>query len=108
GAVSKLRGLPAGVSLLTTGVVEDELPLYARVPQNLQLLGIRPSAWASSISLLNNVTFLRQRRDLAVRGNPGALFWAELPASAPPDVPRAVWGVGTPPAWGSSMIQPEQ
>src|SRR6185312_336402 len=62
----------------------------------------------SSLSPENVFAFLRQRRDLTIRNNPGALFWAELPATAPAAVSRAVWGRDVPPPWGSPVVQPEQ
>ena len=48
--VSRLRTLPPGVSRITTGVVDDDLRLYARAPRNLGMFGIRPPAWGSSVN----------------------------------------------------------
>ena len=107
-AVTRLRKLPPSVSRLTTGVIDDGLTRFAQAPQNLQMLGVRPSIWGSSISLMNNYHFLKQRRDLVVTSNAGALFWAVLPAVAPVEVPRAIWGLDAPPAWGNPRVQPEQ
>jgi len=106
--VSKLRGLPAGSGRLTTGLVDDDLYQYARFPSNLDVMGIQPAAWASSLEPTDTYQFLRQRRDLTVRANAGALFWAMLPAAAPREVVEAVWGRDVPPAWGSPLVQPEQ
>ena len=106
--IAALRALPPGVSRLTTGVVDDELSRFARAPRNLDMLGIRPSAWASSLAPADTYQFLKQRRDLTVRSNAGALYWTILPATPPPSVTAAVWGRDVPPAWGSPMVQPEQ
>jgi len=106
--VSKLRELPAGTSRLTTGTVEDDLRQYARAPQNLDMMGIRPTAWASSHSPISTYQYLRQRRDLTVRSNAGALYWAMLPAAAPASTVHSIWGHDVPPAWGNPVVQPEQ
>ena len=106
--VSRLRRLPGSVSRLTTGVIDDGLPLFAGGPRRLPMLGVRPTIWGSSVSFMNNYHFLKQRRDLVVMSNAGALFWAILPAVAPVEVPRAIWGQDVPPAWGNPRVQPEQ
>ncbi len=107
-SISKLKTLPTNVSRLTTGVIDDDLPRFTDTSRKLHLLGIRPLAWGGSQQLMSTVLFLKQRRDLALLGNAGALFWAELPAAAPPEVTRAIWGLDVPPAWGNPIVQPEQ
>ena len=42
--------------------------------------------------------FLRQRRRLTALSNSGGLFWAWIPASAPPIVRANIWGDDVPPA----------
>ena len=106
--VSKLKRLPPGVSRLTTGTIEDDIARYARAPQNLDLMGIRPSSWASSISPMDTLRFLRQRRDLSLRNNAGALYWSMLPATPPPSIPQAIWGNDSPPAGMNPTVQAEQ
>ncbi len=98
---------PAGASL-TTGTVSGVLPSYARVPENLDLLGIRSSNWASVQDPYENYLFLDQRRSLTVRSNPDALFWATVDVAAPLVFREATWGTDTPPSWGVPRVQPEQ
>lgn len=106
--VTKMRGLPSGVSRLTTGSVADDLRLFASPPTSLDMLGVRPSPWGGMHSFMDTYYFLRQRRDLTVRNNPAALYWATLPATPPREVPRAVWGQDAPPPWGAPAVQAEQ
>ena len=40
--------------------------------------------------------------------NSGGLFWAWIPATAPPIVRANIWGDDVPPAWGNPQITPEQ
>ena len=107
-SVSRLRTLDGGTSRLTTGTIDDNLTLFARAPKNLDLLGVRPSYWASSNTMVTTYAYLRQRRDLTVRNNAGALYWAELDATPPASIPLGIWGHDIPPAWGAPQIQPEQ
>ena len=107
-AVTRMRSMPAGVSPLLTGTVDDDLPQFARPPQNLEMLGIDPSAWGSNQSLLETLTYLRQRRDLTVTSNVGAFFWARIPATPPRSIVQGIWGRDVPPSWGQPVIQPEQ
>jgi hypothetical protein len=106
--ITRMRSLPAEASHVTTGLIDDDLPRYSRAPQNLNILGIRPSAWGSSYAPVDTYAFLRQRRDLTVRSNPGALYWALLPAAPPAAVPLGVWGQDEPPPGGSPVVQAEQ
>ena len=106
--VSKLKRLPPGISRLTTGVIDGDIARYARAPQNLDLMGIRPSSWGGSIGPMDSLKFLRQRRDLSLRNNAGALYWAILPATPPPSIPRTIWGTDPPPAGMNPVVQPEQ
>jgi hypothetical protein len=91
-----------------TATVDGELRQYARSPSNLDIVGIQPPVWGTSQSIPDGYAYLLQRRDLTVRSNPEALFWAWLPATAPPGVVRNIWGDDTPPAWGTPPVQPEQ
>ncbi len=74
----------------------------------LDIVGIRPSIWGSSQSLLENYEYLKQRRLLTVRSNLAGLFWAWIPAATPPDVVRNIWGSDSVPRWGMPTVQPEQ
>jgi hypothetical protein len=108
--VNRIRGSGNGgsSSRLTTAMVEDELPLYARAPANLDAIGIRPIHWASAQDCLETLAFLNQRRRLTVRSNADGLFWAWIPVAAPPLVRTNIWGHEVPPSWGVPQVLPEQ
>ena len=106
--ISGMRTLPPGVSRITTGVVEDDLSLYAKAPRNLGMYGIKAPAWGGSVNPMDAMGFLRQRRNLTVLGNAGGLFWALLPATPPAAATVNVWGHDVPPPWGAPVVQPEQ
>ena len=91
-----------------TATVDGEHRQYARSPSNLDIMGIEPPVWGTSQSIMDGYNYLLQRRDLTVRSNPEALFWAWLPATTPPGVVRNIWGDDPPPAWGTPPVQPEQ
>ncbi len=101
-------GLDDDVSPLVTANVEGELPLFARAPQGLDIIGIRPHMWASAQNFLDTYEYMSQRRLLTVRSNLGGFFWAWVPAMTPPEVVRNIWGESTPPSWGVPPVQPEQ
>ena len=90
----------------TTGIVDGDLPLYARAPGNLDTIGIQPLLWGSAQDLQESFKFLDQRRRLTARSNPGAMYWAWIPASAPPIVPRNIWGDDAPPPGASRGSTP--
>ncbi len=106
--VSKMRTLPPGVSRITTGVVDDDLRLFAQGARKLGMFGIKAPAWGTSVNPMDTLAFLRQRRNLTVLGNAGGLFWALLPATPPASVSVNVWGHDVPPPWGTPSVQPEQ
>lgn len=106
--IAGLRKLPPGVSHLTAASVDGELPLFARAPKNLAILGIRPNCWGSAQDPLELYVYLKQRRELTALSNPGALFFAWLPATPPASVQASIWGEDTPPSWGMPQVQPEQ
>lgn len=106
--VSKMRTLPPGVSRITTGVVDDDLRLYAQGARKLGMFGIKAPAWGGSVNPMDTLAYLRQRRNLTVLGNAGGLFWALLPATPPASVSVNVWGHDVPPPWGTPVVQPEQ
>ncbi len=106
--LSEMRGLEGEDSHLATATIDGEYRLYARSPSNLDVIGIEPPVWGTSQSFLDGLAYLNQRRDLTVRSNPEALFWAWIPTTAPPGVARNIWGKDTPPEWGIPQVQPEQ
>lgn len=107
-AITAIRRLPDDVSRLTYATVEGNLPLFARAPQNLSVMGIEPRAWGSAQNPSDTYNYLLQRRNLTALANPGGLFLAWLPAVPPLEVQTAVWGNDRPPTWGYPQVQPEQ
>jgi len=107
-ALAAIRGQEDDSSHVVTATVEGELPLFARAPSGLDVVGIEPKMWGSAQSYLDVYQYLRDRRLLTVRSNLGGLFWAWIPATTPPEVMRNIWGDDTPPAWGTPPVQPEQ
>ncbi len=110
GALGALRKLDGTDSHLGLASVVGDLRLFARAPVGLDMIAIKPRLWSSSETLLENHAYLLQRRESAVGSNLGALFWAWIPAVAPPGVARNIWGDDTPPdsAWAVPPIQPAQ
>jgi len=105
--VSALREQPAGVPRLTTGVVAGLFPDYSRPPQNLDMIGVHPIVWGTTMELSHYQHYLEQRRNLSFK-NPEAFFWTWITATPPEEVHQAVWGFDVPPAWGIARVQPEQ
>ena len=102
------RKAKPGGSPLTTGTVSGMLPEYARLPENLDVIGIPTAAWATTQDPYELYQFLEQRRYLTARSNADALIWATLDATAPPIYRESIWGTDTPPSWGEPRVQPEQ
>ena len=97
-----------GGSPLTTGTVSGMLPEYARLPENLDVVGIPTAGWATTQDPFEMYQFLEQRKLLTARSNADALLWATLDATAPPIYRESVWGTDAPPSWGEPRVQPEQ
>jgi hypothetical protein len=106
--LSAMRGQEAESSHLSTATIDSEYRLYARSPSNLDIIGVEPPVWGTSQSMMDGFIYLNQRRDLTVRSNPEAMFWAWIPTSVPPGVTQNIWGRDTPPDWGTPQVQPEQ
>ncbi|MDG3005137.1 hypothetical protein [Paludisphaera mucosa] len=105
--IHAIHALPPTSSRLTIGQVRGELPLYARAPSNLDTIAIPTNHWASAQEQSEFFRFLAQRRELTAKANAGQLYWAMLPASAPPALQQAIWGDAPPPAWGVPRPLPE-
>lgn len=101
------RAQPGGVGL-ATATVRGMVPEYARLPENLDMVGIALDNWATVQDPLETLSYLRQRQFLTARSNPNALLWARIDASAPPIYRESVWGRDRPPGWGMPRVQPEQ
>ncbi len=107
-AALAIRKAKPGGSPLTTGTVVGMLPEYARVPENLDVIGIPVASWATDAKPFEQFLYLDQRKLLTARGNPDALLWASIDASPPPIYQESIWGTDTPPSWGMPRVQPEQ
>jgi len=106
--LAAIRGLDDDDSHWTIANVDGELPLFARAPTGLDMVGIQTRLWSTAQDFLESYDYLNQRRLLTVRSNLGALFWAWIPASTPPEVMRNIWGDDPPPSWGTPPVQPAQ
>ncbi|WP_169976097.1 hypothetical protein [Tautonia rosea] len=98
----------SGVSILTTGDVAGEHALYTSRPGRMDLVGAHGTPWGTMTQPLHYFNYLAQRRDLTGLTNVEALFWTWIPASAPPELQRAIYGSDPPPSWGRPQILPEQ
>jgi hypothetical protein len=107
-AALAIRKAKPGGSPLTTGTVLGMLPEYARIPENLDVIGIPTSNWATTQEPFEMVQYLDQRRLLTARSNTDALFWATIDVTPPPIYQESIWGTDPPPSWGLPRVQPEQ
>ncbi|HEY2159599.1 MAG TPA: hypothetical protein VGH33_28505, partial [Isosphaeraceae bacterium] len=96
------------VSPLSTGEVVGFVPQYARVPDHLDILGVRPSGVGTTQEVAQMFDFLKQRPDLTALDNADALFAAWLDMSPDPAFARAIWGLDRPPSWGVPRVHPDQ
>ncbi len=107
-AILNIRRAKPGGSPYTTGTVLGMIPDYARIPENLDMIGIPASWWATSQGAMENYRYLEQRRLLTARSNVDALIWAEVDITAPSIYRKMIWGNDRPPEWGVPRVQPEQ
>ncbi len=106
--ITAIRAMPPKFSRLTTGIVEGDLPLYARSPGNLDTIGINLNHWGAGQDPLEFYQFLVQRPRLSTRANAGQPYWAWLPTSGSESLRRNIWGEEPPPGWGVPRVLPEQ
>lgn len=107
--VSRLRDTQQpGLNRLTTATVSGDLPLFAKRPGQLDIIGVRMPTWGSMTSPLEFIEFLEQRQRLTALINPDGLYWAWIPTTAPDVFSEAIWGLENPPGWGRPTVQPEQ
>ena len=107
-AIVAFRKAKPGGSPYVTGTVLGSLPEYARIPENLDMIGIPAQTWATSRGPMEPLRYLEQRRLLTARGNADALIWSEVDVTAPPIYKRMIWGMDRPPEGGIPRVQPEQ
>ncbi len=103
-----IHNMEGNVSRLVTGDVEGDFRAYSRIPENLDVIGLRPICWGSCQHPFSTWKYLSQRRWLTQENNPDGLFWCWIPASAPPSLRALVWGQKEVPPWGYPQVQPEQ
>jgi hypothetical protein len=102
------RKAKPGGSPLTTGTIVGMFPEYARLPENLDVIGVPTATWATSQDPLEVYHYLEQRRYLTARSNNDALLWATVDTTPPPIYQELIWGTDNPEPWGQPRIQPEQ
>lgn len=107
-ALRILRDQDEGAPRLATGLVDGDLPQFARAPVGLDVVGIEVPGWGGSQGPLEVFQYLTQRKWLTARSNLAAPFWAWIPAAAPPEAVRNVWGDGSRSAAMRLPVQPEQ
>ncbi|HWE36538.1 MAG TPA: hypothetical protein VG406_08230 [Isosphaeraceae bacterium] len=106
--VLDLHAQGPGEPRLATGGVAGLIPGYALIGNGLDLVGVGPLPWGTTLEPSQYRAYLEQRRILAALANPQALFWTTIPLSPPEEVTRAIWGDDRPPPWGRPRLQPEQ
>lgn len=106
--VETIRELKGDGSKLLTATVAGDFPQFARPPRNLDLVGTRPNSWGGAQRPFDTYIYLKQRRDITMQANPGALFWTWIPTTVSPEIQTAIWGANEPPDWGVPQVQPEQ
>ena len=107
-AITAFHQVKPGGSPFTTGTVLGMLPEYSRIPENLDMIGIPATTWATIRSPFEPLHYLEQRRLLTARSNPDALIFSEIDVTAPPIYKRNIWGLDRPPEGGIPRVQPEQ
>lgn len=98
---------PDDPRLVTAGVA-GLIPGYSLAGSGLDLVGVQPLPWGTTLEPGQYRAYLEQRRTLAALSNPQALFWTTIPLTPPEEVTRAIWGDDRPPPWGRPRLQPEQ
>ena len=106
--ITAIRAMPPRFSRLTTGIVEGDLPLYARTPANLDTIGIKLNHWGATQDPSEFYQYLIQRSRLTTRSNARQPYWAWLPTTASDSLRRNIWGEEPPPSWGVPRVLPEQ
>lgn len=107
-AAAKLIRKQTGIAPLSSGEVVGALSKFARRPDHLDILGVRPMGWGTMQSPTEMFDYLRQRNDLTVLENADAFIYSTITMSAPPLYKEAIWGKDKPPSWGIPRVQPDQ
>ncbi len=103
-ALRKGKGPPD----LSTGEVGGHFASYARAPDQLDLLGVRPLGWGTTQEPQDFFRYLEQRRNLVALENADALVYSWIPMAPDPAFRSAIWGLDRPPSWGVPRVQPDQ
>ncbi len=107
-ALRILRDQDEGPPRLATAMIEGDLPLFARAPVGFDVLGVKVPGWGGSQAPLEIFQYLTQRKWLTARSNLSGVFWAWIPASAPPEAARNIWGDESRSTLGRLPVLPEQ
>lgn len=97
-----------GFSGLSTGEVSGLFGNYARKPDHVDLIGVRPFGWGTMQQPLETFDYLKQRENLTTLENADALIYCWVPMIAPPVFKEATWGRDRVPSWGVPRVQPDQ
>ena len=93
---------------LSTGEVVGFFPQYARVPDQLDLIGARPFGTGTTQEVDEAFKYLEQRRHLTALENADAPIIAWLEMVPDRAFTRAIWGLDRPPSWGVPRVHPDQ
>ncbi len=107
-AMRILRDQDEDAPRLATALVDGDLPLFARAPVGLDVVGVSVPGWGGSQAPLEIFQYLIQRKWLTARSNLSAPFMAWIPAAAPPEAVRNIWGEGSRSATARLPVLPEQ
>ena len=91
GAAKLLRKAP-GVSNITGGEVSGLFGNYARRPDHIDLVGVRPFGWGTTQGPTESFDYLKQRGNLTALENADTLFYCWLPMNPPAVFKEAIWG----------------
>ena len=106
--VAKLLRKSSTYSGISGGEVSGLFENYARKPDHIDLLGVRPFGWGTMQEPTETFDYLKQRSNLTALENADTLYYCWLPMNPPAVFREAIWGRDRPPSWGVPRIQPEQ
>jgi hypothetical protein len=107
-AAAKLLRKSTTYSGITGGEVTGSFGNYARKPDHIDLLGVRPFGWGTTQEPTETFDYLKQRGNLTALENADTLFYCWLPMNPPAVFKEAIWGRDRAPSWGVPRIQPDQ
>jgi hypothetical protein len=81
---------------------------YARPPDHLSLIGVRPYGWGTSQQPVEMQLYLQQRQLYTELDNANGFFYPWISMVPDPLFQEAVWGRDHPPSWGIPRVLPAQ